>query len=417
MGRGECAACGQDLPSGARKDARYCGTNCRSRAYRRRKSPRPRETQSAEPSVLDAARLARDEATSAASQGAPERPRTSEGTSPPASPARVQPAQEPRPAAAAPRRRVALSHQIRSQAPAGAAGYRLVLPPAAAGERPRLAPRKRAGESRGVWSLDPLQLPNDRRLQDGQVYRIRWVDENGQPIAPTPGAGVSALYYFLGPADCSGDPLEDELQALLALTSDRPEHAELRAAVLQKRAARLDALLAAERDRELQASAARSQAESRRVQRELRASLKELERVRRRQERRAARQARAIDWVALAPLMNAVVAALGEAGCAYYALRPSSEELTRQGKPAPLMLLVAQRFLEALKAQLAAQGPDLASSQPASAPEEAASPAPTVPASEGKQAGAEPAAADVVADLRYAYRATVQPLDPTCSRS
>jgi hypothetical protein len=231
---------------------------------------------------------------------------------------------------------VALSHQLRSQAPAGTIGYRLILFPVAPGERRRLVPRKREGEARGFWRLDPLQLPDDPRLQAGQVYRIRWVCENGQKITPTPGAGVAALYYFPGPADCSGDPLDDELQALLALTADRPEHAELRA------------------------------------------SLKELERVRRRQERRAARQERerGIDWAALAPLMNAVVAALGEAGCAYYELRAAFEELERQGKPAPLMLVVAQRFLEALKAQIAVQSPGPAAPPPAMAFEQATDPAP-----------------------------------------
>lgn len=135
---------------------------------------------------------------------------------------------------------------------------------------------------------------------------------------------------------------------------------------MQKRAARLDALLMAERERELQARTARSQAESRKAQRELRASLKEIERLKRRQERRAERQARerGTDWAARAPLMNAVVAALGEAGGAYYELRAAFAELERQGKPAPLMLVVAQRFVEALKAQLAAGGQYPVASQP-----------------------------------------------------
>jgi hypothetical protein len=297
---------------------------------------------------------------------------------------------------------VALSHQLRSQAPACAIGYRLVLPPASPGERRRLTPSRRPGEARGFWRLDPLQFPDDPRLHDGQVYRIRWVDANGQRVAPAAGAGVSALYFFLGPADCSGDPLDDELQALLTLAVDQPEHAELRAALLQKRAARLDALLAAERDRELQARTTRSQAESRKAQRELRASLKELERLKRRQERRAERQARerGTDWAALAPLMNAVVAALGEAGGAYYELRATFTELERQGKPAPLMLVVAQRFVEALKAQLTAQGQYPATAQPAVQPEPVTCPAPAS-ASHGAAAGETQAEAPV-ADVRAA---------------
>lgn len=439
MGQGRCAACGQDLPSGARKDARYCGTNCRSQAYRRRKGPRRTrqdETQTADSPVLDAAPLARDEAITAAAPAAPEQPRESEPASIPAPPSRSRPAHEPRPEAAAqPRRRMALSHQLRSQAPAGAIGYRLVLPPAAPGQRRRLVPRRREDGARGFWRLNPLQLPDDPRLQDGQVYRVRWVDGNGQQIVPTPGAGVSAIYYFLGPADCSGDPLDDELQALLALTADRPEHAELRAALLQKRAARLDAQLAAERDRELQARAARSQAESRKVQRELRASLKELERVRRRQERRAARQERerGIDWAALAPLMNSVIAALGEAGCAYYELRAPFEELAKQGKPAPLVLVVAQRFLDALKAHLGPQYlEDPAASMAVATPEQVcvtAAPAPAPPGSEVREPqaasatvgisqpepesasasaveGPHPLTAEVRADPPSSYRAT-----------
>lgn len=50
------------------------------------------------------------------------------------------------------------------------------------------------------WRLQPFEIPDDIRLQEGLAYRVLWVDSTGQPMAPTT-PYVPSLYFFLGPPD------------------------------------------------------------------------------------------------------------------------------------------------------------------------------------------------------------------------
>ena len=210
-----CLVCGRFLAEDARPDAKYCQPSCRSKAYRKR-------SQRLEPPAPGKTAAAVDPKSQAVRGG------------PPA-------------AAPLPQRRVAMEHQLATQAPEGAVGYRLVIAPQRAGERPSLAPRKRLGEDRPLWALTPVHLPDDSRLQDGQQYRILWVHRDGTAVPPKPGSGLPMLHYFLGAPDSRGDALEDELNAMLVQTAGRPEHARLHAKLLAQRAERLDGLMKAER--------------------------------------------------------------------------------------------------------------------------------------------------------------------------
>ena len=88
--------------------------------------------------------------------------------------------------------------QVRSQAPDGAAGYRLVLPIRAQTESPRIIPSADAGGALRYYRLDPFELPDDLRLQDGHSYRILWVDSQGQPLARKGTQTCLRCMYFLG---------------------------------------------------------------------------------------------------------------------------------------------------------------------------------------------------------------------------
>ncbi|MFO0577593.1 MAG: hypothetical protein U1A78_26615 [Polyangia bacterium] len=82
-----------------------------------------------------------------------------------------------------------LQQQIAARAPAGAVGYRLIIPSArdpAGGGRPRLVPRKRKGAppERAFWRLDPFQGPD---VDPGQ-YPVVYVDAAAKEIPSASGA-------------------------------------------------------------------------------------------------------------------------------------------------------------------------------------------------------------------------------------
>lgn len=97
--------------------------------------------------------------------------------------------------------RIALEQQVSSQAPPEAAGYRLVLPTRSHAETPKIAPAFDVAFGLAYWTLNPFQLPDDVRLQDGHTYRILWVNAQGQPVPPHGAAYLPAVHFFLGPPD------------------------------------------------------------------------------------------------------------------------------------------------------------------------------------------------------------------------
>lgn len=209
-----CLFCHKDLPSQLRRSARYCDTNCRSAAYRQRnrspkqssrrragnsdgipahitdptyQSPSRRIASRRDAAYSELLRLftaATDRILAHLQQG------TAARTANPSSPWRED-----------------LQHQIRSQAPPDAAGYRIVLPPARPMDPPRFSPRRRA--DRPSWySLSPFQLPDDLRLRPDRWYPLVWVDAHGERILDRNPSAVPGLYFFVGPAGLPGKPAQ-----------------------------------------------------------------------------------------------------------------------------------------------------------------------------------------------------------------
>jgi hypothetical protein len=317
-----CLVCGRFLAEGARPDAKYCQPSCRTKAYRKR-SQQP------------------------------------EQSAPGQSPAAVEPKPCPVPAgppaaAPLPQRRVAIEHQLTMQAPEGAVGYRLIIAPQRAGERPSLAPRKRLGEDRPFWALTPVHLPDDSRLQDGQKYRILWVRRDGTAVPPKPGSGLPMLHYFLGAPDSRGDALEDELNAMLAQTAGRPEHARLHAKLLAQRAERLDGLVQAERAQRDKLALEEAKRRMEEMRRQTTDMLQESAKLARKQRKREAKRAKrqGVDWSAWLPLFKAFISSMGDLGALYLKIRPAVAELRKEGKAPPLTLFLLLEFCKAMEAHL-----------------------------------------------------------------
>jgi hypothetical protein len=105
--------------------------------------------------------------------------------------------------------RVRMDAQVLSQAPAGAMGYRLVLPPARAADRPRFSPLRRTDRP-SFYTLSPFQAPEDLRLRDGRFYRLVFVDAGRRRMRCPPGPVVPGLYFFVGPPDGEAPALATE---------------------------------------------------------------------------------------------------------------------------------------------------------------------------------------------------------------
>ena len=317
-----CLVCGRFLAEDARPDAKYCQPSCRTKAYRKRSQQL-------------------------------EQPAPGQST------AAIEPKSCPVPAgtpaaAPLPQRRVAMEHQLATQAPEGAVGYRLVIAPQRAGERPSLAPRKRLGEERAFWALTPVHLPDDSRLQDGQQYRILWVRRDGTAVPPKPGSGLPMLHYFLGAPNSRGDALEDEFNAMLAQTAGRPEHARLHAKLLAQRAERLDGLVQAERAQRDKLALEEAKRRMEEMRRQSTAMLQESAKLARKQRKREAKRAKrqGVDWSAWLPLFKAFISSMGDLGALYLKIRPAVAELKKEGKAPPLTLFLLLEFCKAMEAHL-----------------------------------------------------------------
>lgn len=334
-----CPMCGRSLAEKARPDAVYCQPSCRSKAFRRSRRDGKPPVQG--PAIA--------------------------GT-PPASRrvTRVAP------------RKVAMGHQLATQAPAGAVGYRLVLAPQRAGDRPSLSPRKRLGEQRPFWALPPVHLPDDGRLKHGQLYRILWVDADGKSVPPKPDGGLPMLHYFLGAPDSQGDRLDEELQALLEQTAENPEYKQLHATMMKQRARRLQQRILAEQAAEQAAldqkgleEAQRCAAETRRQSEEMGKDLAKMLRKKRKREAKEAKR-QGVDWSEWLPLFKKVTSAMAELMMVYWNLKPKLAEMKQQGKDPQLALFLVWEFLKAMDKQFHPE------SGPAAAPDQ---PAPAEPAS------------------------------------
>lgn len=183
-----CLFCKGELPDGLRPTARYCGTNCRSAAYRARQRGMPHASHDR----VTARRLGREPGRRHADSVDFERLLAAAAD-------RIITALGTRDSASHPYR-VRMDTQVLSQAPAGASGYLLVLPAERASAQPRLVPRRGINQL-GWYVLSPFQAPDDLRLRDGCWYRIVWVDATGRRLPSSGGATIPGLYYFVGPPD------------------------------------------------------------------------------------------------------------------------------------------------------------------------------------------------------------------------
>ena len=129
---------------------------------------------------------------------------------------------------------VPLARQLLSQAPPSAVGYRLVLPADSVGGKPRYAPRKTTAGTAPCWTVRPLQLPDDDRLREGEVYRIVWLDAQGRRIAPMPTAGVPGLQFFLSKATLSDDPVDQQYEQALNAATGQPSESRVREHIAER---------------------------------------------------------------------------------------------------------------------------------------------------------------------------------------
>lgn len=147
------------------------------------------------------------------------------------------------------------------QAPAGAVGYRLVLPARSLTASPPIAPGPDAWGAPRFWRLTPFQLPDDLRLRDGHLYRILWVDAHGELLPPAGTRQLPALHFFLGPPDSPASQKARQARqdaAILRNLSDPAERSRCAAELVRLR---LDALKERQQHRRWKREQARAQAE------------------------------------------------------------------------------------------------------------------------------------------------------------
>lgn len=236
----KCMACRKGSVSrGARLGTKYCSSACRAMAYRERhkaeRSAQRKETQNvtAEGNTHDAATIT-EKRTEKRTQN--ER-KTHKKRPVPADEKSNEPALSRK-------ARVAFSDQLRKQQPEGATGYRLVLPTRNASDMPRIVPGPDSQGGIRYWRIDPFEIADDIRLQEGLCYRVLWVDATGQPLAPTT-PYVPSLSFFLGPPDNEKDERNAAYEAILRDVHDPVLRQTLEAEVARSR-------LALQRERERQ---------------------------------------------------------------------------------------------------------------------------------------------------------------------
>lgn len=205
-----CLFCHKDLPPQLRRSARYCDTNCRSAAYRQRnREPEQSSRHKAVSSDPLSDHIKKPERPSSSRRVAssPEAPSSELVRGLTAALDRIlaylQQGTAAPPARPSAPGREELRHQILSQAPPEAAGYRIILPPVRDSERPRFSPRRQA-ERPSWYALSPFQLPDDLRLRPDRWYPLIWVDAHGNRMPDQNMSAIPGLYYFVGPPDRPG---------------------------------------------------------------------------------------------------------------------------------------------------------------------------------------------------------------------
>lgn len=156
--------------------------------------------------------------------------------------------------------RVAFDRQVLRQAPPGAAGYRLIIPSRSHTQPPQIVPASDALGSPRFWRLDPFQLPDELRLRDGHLYRIVWVNAQGEPVQPQGTRQLPTLHFFLGAPDSAASREEGQYEVVLRNLSDPSERASREAEIARLR---LETLNERRQDRQWRRKQAQAEAELR----------------------------------------------------------------------------------------------------------------------------------------------------------
>ena len=173
----KCMFCKEALPEGSSSRKQFCNDSHRTKYWREHSARSPKR------------KRAKDENGAKARVGVSREDRRSAR--------KPQPARALKHTSAHAVPRVPMADQLSGLAPEGAVGYRLVLPARTADDAPRLSPPLDATGYQGHYSLRPFQAPYDIRLIDGQTYRVVWIRESGEIIAPKPDGTIPGLHYFL----------------------------------------------------------------------------------------------------------------------------------------------------------------------------------------------------------------------------
>ncbi len=173
----KCMFCKEALPEGSSSRSSFCNDSHRTKYWREHSARSPKR------------KRAKDENGAKARVGVSREDRRSAR--------KPQPARALKHTSAHAVPRVPMADQLSGLAPEGAVGYRLVLPARTADDAPRLSPPLDATGYQGHYSLRPFQAPYDIRLIDGQTYRVVWIRESGEIIAPKPDGTIPGLHYFL----------------------------------------------------------------------------------------------------------------------------------------------------------------------------------------------------------------------------
>ena len=215
------------MPPHARFGAKYCSPACRAMAYRERHktmraAQHPEPPSATETSATEKAEIVTEVRTRNKRERRNERATRLDG--------QARGKAEPRKA------RIAFADQLRKQQPEGAAGYRLVLPARSPAETPKIVPGPDSQGGIRYWRLEPFEIPDDIRLQDGLSYRVVWVSATGQPLSATT-PYVPSLYFFLGPPDSEQDERNAAYEAIFRDVHDPALRQRIEAEVARSRLA------------------------------------------------------------------------------------------------------------------------------------------------------------------------------------
>jgi len=173
----KCAFCRNDLPPGSSARKRFCDDSHRASYWREHSTQSPKSKPGKE----------RSGAKSQVGASGRDKPGARKPRIPRARPHTIAHSSA----------RIPMAEQLRSLAPEGAVGYRLVLPTRTHDDVLRLSPPLDATGCQGHYSLCPFQAPYDIRLIDGQTYRVVWIGASGEVIPPKSDGTIPGLHFFL----------------------------------------------------------------------------------------------------------------------------------------------------------------------------------------------------------------------------